>query len=256
MYSEHPSFPQPEDDTVKVWRYMDFTKFVSLLESRSLHFTRTDKFVDPFEGSYPKLNVLARQFPPPGLPVEHHAAYVKAMTEDAPKMAKNMIKMVGLNCWHMNQHGSAAMWSLYLNNNNGVAIQSTYQKLRDCFLGVQENVFIGEVRYIDYELGFIAGTSNAFDPFTYKRKSFEHEKEVRAAIVRAPPTVEGVGWDFAATTFTHGELIPVDLDLLVEQVYVAPNSPEWFVNLVRSVIKRYESTFEVMHSQMDAGPLW
>ncbi|NPT44370.1 hypothetical protein GNZ12_24270 [Paraburkholderia sp. 1N] len=182
---------------------MDFTKFVSLLESRSLHFTRTDRFVDdPFEGSYPKLNVLARRIPPVGLPAEHHEVYVKAMTEDRPRMVRNMVKMVGVNCWHMNQHESAAMWSLYLKGSNGVAIQSTYRKLRDCFSGVQGDIFIGEVRYIDYESEFIDGTPNAFAPFMYKRKSFEHEKEVRAAIVRPPPNVEGGGWNFEAATFT------------------------------------------------------
>jgi hypothetical protein len=257
MYSKHPSFLQPLDETVKVWRYMDFTKFVSLLESRSLHFARIDKLVeDPFEGSYPKLNVLARQTPPVGLPAEHHDVYVKAMAEDGAKMARNMVKMVGVNCWHMNPHESAAMWSLYLKGSNGVAIQSTYRKFRDCFAGFQGDIFIGEVRYIDYESEFIDGTPNAFAPFAYKRKSFEHEKEVRATIVRMPPTVEGIGWNFEAATFTHGELIPIDLDLLVEKVHVAPNSPEWFVDLVRSVLNRYGAKFEVMHSQMNAGPLW
>jgi hypothetical protein len=55
MYEDHPVFAQPISDTVKVWRYMDFTKFVSLIDSRCLFFTRADKFNDSFEGSWPKI---------------------------------------------------------------------------------------------------------------------------------------------------------------------------------------------------------
>ena len=35
MYKEHPSFDPPADDAV-LWRYLDFTKFVSLLDKRAL----------------------------------------------------------------------------------------------------------------------------------------------------------------------------------------------------------------------------
>ena len=50
MYNFHPVFEQPSDVNVRVWRYLDFTKLVSLVDSRRLYFTRADKFEDPFEG--------------------------------------------------------------------------------------------------------------------------------------------------------------------------------------------------------------
>ena len=40
MYIEHPIFIQPENENVKVWRYMDFTKFVSLIDAGRLFFSR------------------------------------------------------------------------------------------------------------------------------------------------------------------------------------------------------------------------
>ena len=49
----------PPADTI-LWRYMDFTKFVSLLEKRSLFFARADKLGDPFEGATPINNIKAR----------------------------------------------------------------------------------------------------------------------------------------------------------------------------------------------------
>lgn len=64
MFLEHPSFAAPEDPDVNIWRYMDFTKFVSILDAGALWFTRADRFLDQFEGSSPKINILARKAPP------------------------------------------------------------------------------------------------------------------------------------------------------------------------------------------------
>ena len=52
MHKEHEYLDIPPDDVV-LWRYMDFTKFVSLLEKSALFFPRADKLGDPFEGYWP-----------------------------------------------------------------------------------------------------------------------------------------------------------------------------------------------------------
>ena len=57
MCEEHPAFSPPSDDAV-LWRYMDFTKFVSLLDRSALFFARADKLNDPFEGSVSIINML------------------------------------------------------------------------------------------------------------------------------------------------------------------------------------------------------
>ena len=49
MYKEHRACNPPSSDAI-LWRYMDFTKYVSLLEKRALFFARADKLEDPFEG--------------------------------------------------------------------------------------------------------------------------------------------------------------------------------------------------------------
>ena len=50
MYEPHPNLYPPPDGAV-LWRYMDFTKFVSLLERKALFFCRPDRLGDLFEGS-------------------------------------------------------------------------------------------------------------------------------------------------------------------------------------------------------------
>jgi hypothetical protein len=50
-------FSQPNDQA-RIWRYMDFTKFISVLENGGLFFSRADYFSDPFEGHYGGINKL------------------------------------------------------------------------------------------------------------------------------------------------------------------------------------------------------
>lgn len=47
----------PEDGAT-LWRYMSLEKFVNMLETKSLFFTRADKFEDPFEGFIPSALAL------------------------------------------------------------------------------------------------------------------------------------------------------------------------------------------------------
>jgi hypothetical protein len=49
-YAEHPELTTP-DDNVCLWRYMDFARSISLLESRVLWLSRADQFEDSLEGT-------------------------------------------------------------------------------------------------------------------------------------------------------------------------------------------------------------
>jgi len=53
---EHPLFPPPADRDVPVWRYVEFPKFIDLLERRKMFFSRADYLGDPFEGSVTRGN--------------------------------------------------------------------------------------------------------------------------------------------------------------------------------------------------------
>jgi len=53
-------FMSPENLDVRVWRYMDFTKFISMLERRGFFLPMVAKLDDPFEGSYARANEVLR----------------------------------------------------------------------------------------------------------------------------------------------------------------------------------------------------
>ena len=48
--------------------------------------------------------------------------------------------------------------------------------------------------------------------------------------------------------------VPVDLDILIVQVSVSPGRPEWFRDLVASVMKVYGVDKEVVASSLDDRP--
>jgi hypothetical protein len=52
MYDTWSKIKKPENLDAKIWRYVDFAKFLSLIMSESLFFCRIDKLDDPFEGYY------------------------------------------------------------------------------------------------------------------------------------------------------------------------------------------------------------
>jgi capsid portal protein len=52
VYKEFKHFEFPSNKHARIWRYLDFTKFVSMLETKSLWFTQLAKMEDTFEGSY------------------------------------------------------------------------------------------------------------------------------------------------------------------------------------------------------------
>src|SRR3954452_3565491 len=62
-HQSHPSLKIPTNQDVRIWRYMDLTKYLAILQRQSLFFTRATllQSADPFEGSFPKLMVAELQ---------------------------------------------------------------------------------------------------------------------------------------------------------------------------------------------------
>ncbi|MGG0236594.1 hypothetical protein [Bacillus tropicus] len=50
MFVEDVDVNSDINDAAKLWRYMDFTKLVSLLSTSTLYFPSSDQFKDVYEG--------------------------------------------------------------------------------------------------------------------------------------------------------------------------------------------------------------
>lgn len=156
-----------------------------------------------------------------------------------------------VNCWYLGSLESEAMWRLYCPGNNGVAIQTTYSKLVESIANDPE-LYIGRVTYIDYDSqGF--PLDNIFYPVMHKRISFAHEQEVRLVKIRVPDNC-GLPQEFCPL----GISIDWPLEPTLEAIYVDPYAPEYFYDVVRSVVQRIAPNLEdrVLWSPMRASPVY
>lgn len=246
MYSSHRLFEPPASDAV-LWRYLNFTKFLSLLEEDALFFSRVDLLEDPFEGSFSRVNTKMR---PLIYPKNMQGSYNNVYDH-----FKKLRRFTLVNCWHENTHESIAMWKIYSKENEGVAIKTNFSSLSGSFRSSDpENVYIGRVQYADYEEEFIP-ESNSMAPFMYKRKSFEYEHEVRA-LIQGLATSAKHEQDLSERYSQGGLYINVDIPTLIHEIVVAYNADGWFLNLVKSIAKRYDLTGKVRRSSLGDEPIW
>jgi hypothetical protein len=239
----HPAFSPPTEPDIKIWRYMDFTQLVSILEEKGLLFTRADLFEDKFEGSMsqPLFDFLRQQSGSP---------------QDYAELLRLTKGWSFVNSWHMNEWESAAMWKIYSSAKESICIQSTYARLRHA---LAEDVYIGVVEYILYDRDKIPA-GNTFWPLTYKRRSFEHERELRAVwsamsrLGSAEPSANaGLEYKPAPEESVWKQ---VDLATLVEKIYVSPTAKSWFSELVKKVLTNYRLAVPVQQSDLAADPLF
>lgn len=250
----HPSFPQPKGPNTKIWRYMDFTKFASMFEQNGIFFSRSDILGDPFEGSYSKANaddlirseVYADECRRLNIPIKKMIEANKMFGEIRRWQRQWMM----ISCWHMSEYESAAMWKLYTKSDESICIQSTYEKLANV---LPEIIYIGQVQYIDYSKEWI-GERNLFTPYMHKRKSFEHEHEIRAIDNQSPKGPLPMEKGLAPPEF--GVWCNIDLHELIERIYIAPSSPAWFRDLVEKFTIRYDFKIDVIKSSLDDEPFY
>jgi hypothetical protein len=168
-------FEPPKDPNTKIWRYMNFTKFVEMLESSSLYFPRADRLGDPFEGSWSKPFPLSDILFSPTEDKRYGVAPGRALF-------KLLREYVFVSCWHMNEYESTAMWSVYGGSNGAVAVQSTYSLLRE---RLPPAFHLGMVRYT---LGGRAGSQA--DESISKSDDAKDLEHVMNSISKMRPSLE------------------------------------------------------------------
>lgn len=222
----HHCFSPPKSNCT-LWRYMDLTKLLSLLENRKLFFPRADQFEDPYEGSWSKAGVALMRDPAinGGMPPE--------AIDQLLRVAEIQRREMYINCWFVSEHESAAMWKLYLQSPEGIAIRSDHDELVRALGASPLRARTSSVTYIDYDKTPIP-SGNLFFPFLHKRLSFAHENELRAIIwSKEDVNVSQVSDDALSVTV---DIVPEDL---IKAVHVSPTAQKWFGALVEQLLARY-----------------
>jgi hypothetical protein len=227
---------------------MRLAKLISMLSTRSLHFCRVDRLEDKREAMLSPKTVD-----------QQAAAFVEAALRGNIRFdpargalyglltagSSDMIERASMfvNCWHRSPSESVAMWKVY--SGHGIAVQTTVRRMVD---SLPETVMLGQVVYVDYN----SDAMNPNLPHLFKDQIYRYENEIRAYF-RQPPrecSIISINQD-------HPRVIPkqVNLNRLIKKVYVAPDTGQWFREVVEEVLSKYGyGTKDVVPSIADHIP--
>ena len=232
MYINHNNIHLPENPDTIVWKYLDLSKFLDLLLSKKMFMSRSDKFEDQYEGTFSE-------------PTFEEIKRIAANNPEFLDYYKSHREKVAISSWHTNEYESFAMWQIFTKNQEGLAIQSTIGKLKEALQPEKETKqYIGEVNYIDYKKEYIPFDDNFF-PFLFKRKSFQYEREVR---IITDVTEQNI-------SINDGLKINVDINVLIEKIYIHPKSENWYKKLVIELVTQLGFDFEIEKSDLESDIL-
>lgn len=271
LATKDPWRPPTPSESTNLWRYVDFTQFISIIEHECLWFTNMDEFDDPYEGIVPLRNI------------EDYIENIRNRLNISKDVATGIYEIVlpyfklestlYVNSWHANEYESAALWSQYLESGQGVAIKTDTRKLRNALgqddweveigLGSSispEQLIIGEVDYIDYQNDEIPNGDISLG--YHKRRSFEHENEVRVSF-EAPIFDDSdmlmyniLAMNWISDNLRHGAYVPIELDILVDEIYVAPTSEQWHYDLIKQILDTHSIDCSLQQSEIDSSPAY
>ncbi len=194
--------------------------------------SRSDKFEDQYEGTFS----------------EPTFEEIKKLAINNPEFLnyyKTHREKVAISSWHINEYESFAMWQIFTQNSEGLAIQSTIGRLQKA-LKPETNLkqYIGQVNYIDYKKEYIP-FDDLFFPFLFKRKSFQYEREVRIISDTSDTTI----------TINDGIKINVDISQLIDKIYIHPKSENWYKNLVIELVSKLGFDIAIEKSDLESDIL-
>jgi len=229
MQKKDPKIVTPNGNTM-IWRYMGIDKFLHLITSKQLYFTKLSKMTDKYEGSLPDEILLK--------------IVQQAISENLDPFDKLIKKRIEfekfkdftfINCWAKNRNESYALWKIYLRgSSSGVAIKTTVGKLKKSLESQPGNFdfYIGDVKYNSKNLNF---PPTQHELTLIKKPFYEFENEVR------------VFFDFdeiekrkMLTSGTSGFALDIDIAELVDSIYISPFSGNWFEQPFKEMLNKID----------------
>jgi len=244
-FKEFNIFEKPDKIDQKIWRLIDDKKYADLLNRHALYFARSDRLGDKLEGqkTNPEIILTEKNRKEWAERIHLNQQFLEHINKLDSVTDKDLLQHTFVNCWYMCDQDSRAMWDLFPAKD--IAIQSTYLKLSDSIEDPRD-IFIGKVVYRDMN-NDINPMDNFFRRLVRKDKKFENENELRAIVTN---WVEN-GKVFK-TPLDEGIYVSVDIELLVERVFVSPSSSLEFIASTQSTTEKYGLSRKVERSNINS----
>lgn len=221
-----------------MWRYMDLWKFESMLEDGCLYFTRSDMFDDKLEGKYSDitlknledkfLELHGKQF------VENWKALYYSKGDYINAVKRNSL----VSCWHINNNENKDMWEAYTSEKESIVIKSSIDKIYKALNILNNsnfNIDIGEVEYVDFHNRILEYKDHIITPLFYKDKEYEYERELRVIVWKKPEN-NILNTDLSNFNVCQGGSLNIDLDILIDEIYISPNSSDDFIEKIKQLL--------------------
>lgn len=241
------------DDEDSLFHYLNLNSFISLLQTSAIHIRRLDKFPqDDFEATKTKIEIEQRSKELRTLFREPHDYKSLAQMENG--LNKSYRQKIFAHCWHLSSHESTMHWNQYAPNSSDIAIKSKVINLSKA-INYKEGFRILKIKYEDFD---DPNSSRLPNPYsltelgTRKRIEYSVENEVRLIINAYLDLFPDIAEDGSVTSLNIPEFlkIEVDLELMIEEIRINPNSPNWQFNMVKELIRKYGFDIKVSLSTL------
>lgn len=238
---------------IKLWRYMDFYKFISLLQFGALWFSKLSFLADNYEGTLPFLDYESLKKKDSEI-YEWMGKVGKdnAILSTADSNEKDGRDLTVVNCWNINDDEDLRMWNEYTNGTDGILIRSTLGRLRKALPCDKSITRIDRVKYVDldtYRLGDYEA-SQANERALLKSKSFEFENELRILTLNIifPYCLNDDGTEMNElqkkgpgqyNQTRNGIYIKINVQHLIKKVIISPKANRHQMNLVKGLLRTF-----------------
>jgi hypothetical protein len=239
-----PVYELPEDCILV--KYIDLSKFLSLLQRSQFFFCRADKFEDKLEGYSSRANKQYRfEWEKRTYPIKSPEEIEKSISM-YENFEEKLRKITCINCWNMYTSESSALWKIYANNGCGIMIITTKKKLISAFSKSEENILLSKVNYVN-KISDISPDGNTIYPFINKHLSYIYEDEVRL-IYELDCNNWEYNWDNSEDE--NGKYIDVSIKDLLQEVIVGPETPKYIYNSIEQLLREYKINDRLKWSEM------
>ena len=228
-----------------LWRYYDLHKFLSLLQTKTIRFSRMDTFEDPLEG-IPLRALLAYQTKlDPDLMQGISLSELildEQLRDFVPKGLQSKLRSINaiqkstfLTCWFAEQRESVAMWNLY-SNPDGVAVKIPFSSLAQKLKVAHDSLsafYGGSVEYLNLNTLYTTRSGDDVQQTKValrKDNSFKHECEFRFVIRLKDHRNDLPGID--------SEIL--DLKRLGMKVVCHPRMPAWKKQNIKTLLEQHD----------------
>lgn len=224
MYKEHTAFKITKTVGLPLWRYMDFWKFLQLIDSSTIFFSSIEMMGDQHEGRIPKeIFELIHQ---EDLDLQRPYPWASAYKCTIEKLRKETLIL----SWTANATESFALWKMYAKEKLGIAIKTDVKRLKNSLKNTEEVIHIGEVNYYD-PLNPKLDLGNTYCTFLNKHHYYSFESEVRCITTGSPKEIK------------------IDLNELIAEVYISPFAEKsGLLDIINFLKQKNKLTFEIKTS--------